>query len=578
MKPYLALIRLNLRLAVRERAVLFFNYVFPLIFFFAFGQFMSDGNAGAGPMLRVIPMVIVIGILGSGLFGAGIRAVIERETGILRRYKVAPISPAPILVASMVTGWILYLPSVVLIILLAHFAHGMPIPERWLSLLILVTLASFAFRAVGLIVASVANSVAESNVLIQILYMPMLFLSGATLPVSSLPPAAQIAAQFMPAAYLNTGIQHVMLRSEGIAANLESVAAMLVTIALGTFIAIKLFRWEKEERLPRKSKAWVLAVLAPFILMGTYQAWTREHIAESKQLDREIRRNHTRLIRNATIFTGDGRVIPNGAILIRGGRIAEVYSDQIPDPDSLRADAVEAAGKTLLPGLIDVQVGPGGDTPEALASQLFCGVVAVGAVAQQPAQRPAGWSGAELVATPAAPTYIPALAAEEAALAVARRDPGPLSRTLVQQSAFSRDILQRTALLLRNGGIPPRTPEPDPARRATELRRAFELSTPLLLGTRSGEPLVFHGPSIHRELQLWVQAGVPASAALRAATFDAATSLGIGGRTGAIRKGYEASILIVDGNPLTDISATERISSVIFKGERIDRQDLLSQK
>jgi len=45
-------------------------------------------------------MVTVIGILGNGLFGAGIRAVQERETNILRRYKVAPISPLPLLVAS----------------------------------------------------------------------------------------------------------------------------------------------------------------------------------------------------------------------------------------------------------------------------------------------------------------------------------------------------------------------------------------------------------------------------------------------------------------------------------------------
>ena len=56
----------------------------------------------------VIAMVLIIGILGNGLFGAGIRAVQEREANILRRYKVTPISPAPLLVASVVTGWILY--------------------------------------------------------------------------------------------------------------------------------------------------------------------------------------------------------------------------------------------------------------------------------------------------------------------------------------------------------------------------------------------------------------------------------------------------------------------------------------
>jgi imidazolonepropionase-like amidohydrolase/ABC-type multidrug transport system permease subunit len=389
---YWALIRMNLRLAFRERSVLFFNYIFPLIFFFAFGQFLGDGNASAGAMLRIVPMVLVIGILGSGLFGAGIRAVVERETGILRRYKVTPISPVPLLVASMVTGWLLYLPSAGLILLLSHLIYGMPLPDRPISLFLLISLACFAFRSIGLIVAAVANSVAESNVLIQILYMPMLFLSGATVPISSLPWGAQVFAQFLPASYLNTGIQHVMLRSQGIAANWPSAGGLVLSAVVGTFISAKLFRWEKEEKLPSRAKAWVLAVMAPFLALGTYQGFTRDHIVEARNLDREIRRNHTRVIRNALIFVGDGTVIGNGAVLIRAGKIAEVYPGAPPAPALLRADAVEAAGKAILPGLIDLHVhlassggvfegNPAFDVDatmrRSLTSQLFCGVIAV---------------------------------------------------------------------------------------------------------------------------------------------------------------------------------------------------------
>ena len=80
-------------------------------------------------MTVVISMVLIIGILGNGLFGAGIRAVQEREANILRRYKVTPITPAPLLVASVVTGWILYMPNVILIFTLAHFLYGMPWPQ-----------------------------------------------------------------------------------------------------------------------------------------------------------------------------------------------------------------------------------------------------------------------------------------------------------------------------------------------------------------------------------------------------------------------------------------------------------------
>jgi ABC-type multidrug transport system permease subunit len=65
-------------------------------------------------------MVLTMGILGNGLWGAGMRAVQDREANILRRFKVTPISPVPILTASMAAGWLLYLPIVALLIAVAH--------------------------------------------------------------------------------------------------------------------------------------------------------------------------------------------------------------------------------------------------------------------------------------------------------------------------------------------------------------------------------------------------------------------------------------------------------------------------
>jgi imidazolonepropionase-like amidohydrolase len=110
------------------------------------------------------------------------------------------------------------------------------------------------------------------------------------------------------------------------------------------------------------------------------------------------------------------------------------------------------------------------------------------------------------------------------------------------------------------------------------LASAYRAGVTLVAGTDSGNPLMFHGPGIHREVQLWAEAGVPTTVALQAATYTAAHLLRADGRIGLVRKGYEASLLLVDGNPLQDISATERISSVFFKGERVNRQRLFDQK
>jgi imidazolonepropionase-like amidohydrolase len=116
------------------------------------------------------------------------------------------------------------------------------------------------------------------------------------------------------------------------------------------------------------------------------------------------------------------------------------------------------------------------------------------------------------------------------------------------------------------------------AQATANLLRAWQAGVPLAMGTDAGNPLVFPGPSLHHELQLWVKAGIPARVALTAATRNGARLLRAENRFGTIREGLEANLLLVDGNPLEDVSATERISLVVFKGERIRRGTLFDQK
>src|SRR5205085_1269550 len=121
-------------------------------------------------------------------------------------------------------------------------------------------------------------------------------------------------------------------------------------------LCVKLFRWEKEEKMRPAAKLWVLAVLLPFVVLGSWQAHAKDNVRKSKILERELDRSRTTLIRNARIFVGNGKVIENGAVLVRNGIIAEVYDGNIPDPKDLSASITEAAGKTILPGLIDTHV------------------------------------------------------------------------------------------------------------------------------------------------------------------------------------------------------------------------------
>jgi ABC-type multidrug transport system permease subunit len=224
-------------------------------------------------------MSMTLGILGNGLFGVGIRSLQEREMGILRRYKVTPITPTPLLVASMVTGWMIFLPYILVLLTLSHFWYLMPWPQHMPSLIFFISLGLLTFRSIGLVVASVANTMQEGTILVQLLYFPMLFLSGATFPISG--PIFSVISKFIPAHYLVDGMQNIMLNGSGFglhgASHLwQAAGALLVTLAVGLTVGSKLFRWEKGEKIRGSAKLWVLGVMLPFVALGLWEIFLKK--------------------------------------------------------------------------------------------------------------------------------------------------------------------------------------------------------------------------------------------------------------------------------------------------------------
>jgi imidazolonepropionase-like amidohydrolase len=96
----------------------------------------------------------------------------------------------------------------------------------------------------------------------------------------------------------------------------------------------------------------------------------------------------------------------------------------------------------------------------------------------------------------------------------------------------------------------------------------------LLAGSDCPNAFVYPGFAIHQELQLLVHAGLTPSEALRTATINAARFLGVTDSLGVVAPGKIADLVLLDANPLADISNTQRIRSVIQGGRVLDRTAL----
>jgi ABC-2 type transport system permease protein len=259
---------LTIRLVTRTKVALFFTFIFPLVFLFAYAGLIARGNPNV--VAYMFGPVVTLNIMGSGFFGLGMQSVMQRERGSLRRYRLAPIGPRTILLSNLLANYLLELPTLGLLLSAALVFFHMPMKIGWVTLLVLVTLGTFAFAGFGLTISSVANTMQEAQIYNNVVWFALLFLSGVTFPLPMLPRTIQRLAMFFPSTYLVSTFQGVMAQAEPLVDHWPEMLVLFTSGVFGLLFAMKLFRWEKEERISTKAKLWSGVFVLPFLVMGLW--------------------------------------------------------------------------------------------------------------------------------------------------------------------------------------------------------------------------------------------------------------------------------------------------------------------
>jgi ABC-2 type transport system permease protein len=177
------------------------------------------------------------------------------------------------LASSIVANYVLIFPTVLLQFVFArtlfHVTHFGDI----FATFILISIGNIAFASLGLVVASVTNTMQETQVINQLIWLPLIFLSGATFPLAFLPQVVQKVSLFLPATYLVQGLSRTIFGSAHIWDHnvLISLGSLVCWAVLTFFLSAQLFRWEPEVKVPRKAKLLVLATIIPFLLLGFWE-------------------------------------------------------------------------------------------------------------------------------------------------------------------------------------------------------------------------------------------------------------------------------------------------------------------
>jgi len=285
LKHFLTLTRMRIRLTLRNKMFLFFSVIMPFGFFFLFAGIIAKGDPRIVKFL--LGPVIAMAVMGS-FWGLSAALVTFREQGILRRFHVSPVTAADMLASSIVANYVLTIPTVVTELLLARFIFHVKDFGNLFSFAVLVTIGVVSFASMGLVVASVTNTMQETQVLNQLIWLPLIFLSGATIPLASLPKVAQNFGIFLPATYLVWGLQASIFSSFAIWKLWIEVCSLVAWAILTFFVAAQLFRWEPESKIPRNAKLWAAATALPFLLLGVWEHNTGSLLMDARAAYRSI--------------------------------------------------------------------------------------------------------------------------------------------------------------------------------------------------------------------------------------------------------------------------------------------------
>ena len=358
-RAFAELLRAQTLETLRSKAALFWTLAFPCFFLFLFGGVMGRGDARQATYM--MPGLFTNMLLGGTLFALAMRLVSDREAGVLRRYRLTPVPPASVVCAHGAGVFVTQLVTFFLLWGLGAAAFGVTVLGSPVTFVLTFALGLFALLPLGLLVGSTARDSRSAPVLSNVLFFPMMFLSGAAFPFAFLPDAVQRVARILPPTHVVEALHGVMVRGDTFGTLAPRLLVLLALGIVGIAATAFLFRWEGTQPLPRRRVAVVAAVLTAAFAAAAWLSpalanlrapWTRTPEAGRAA-------GQVRVLRGMTVIDGLGGRLENARVTIRDHRIEAITSDSTA---SLTEGAIvdDLAGRFLVPGLIDSHVHLGG--------------------------------------------------------------------------------------------------------------------------------------------------------------------------------------------------------------------------
>jgi ABC-2 type transport system permease protein len=191
----------------------------------------------------VVPGLLGMNLMGGGIWGLGFAIVDARRKKLLKRLVASPMSKWEYLMSFLLSRLVMLCFEVVAFLGFAVLAFGVPLRGSMVQLGILCLLASLAFSALGLLIASRAQTIEAASGLMNFVMLPMWVLSGIFFSAERFPDSVQPFIRVLPLTAAIDALRGNMIQGLSIAQMNWQIAVLVCWLIFGFFIALRLFRW-----------------------------------------------------------------------------------------------------------------------------------------------------------------------------------------------------------------------------------------------------------------------------------------------------------------------------------------------
>ena len=248
MRLFLHELRAQQLLFWRNREAAFFSFLFPIILLVLLGSvYGEDEIDGVKGSTYLLAGLIGYGVAAAGFASLAITLVVRREAGLLKRVRGTPLSPRVYLAAVIASIVIVIALQAGLQVLIGGTFLDAGWPASPASFVAVLVIGAASFAALGLAITTVVRTADGSSAVVNAIYLPMAFISGAFFSPSELPRFLEVVSEVLPLTYLLRLVRSTFVEGDVISSSPGDVAALVVWGCIGLILAVRMFRWEPRE-------------------------------------------------------------------------------------------------------------------------------------------------------------------------------------------------------------------------------------------------------------------------------------------------------------------------------------------